>query len=69
MLMLSLLAVSAACSDDVYDPAKNGGNNGKNPEENTEKPGETVMDIVTAPPAELTQWLDYKVSPLAPFYH
>ena len=68
VLMLSLLAASAACSDGIYDPAKEGGSNGKNPEENTEKPGETVTDVVTAPPADLTQWLDYKESPLDPFY-
>lgn len=71
-LFAALFSCGASCDNAVDDPAKNPGkteipndNPGDTPGEN---PGEDGKDVVTTPPADLTQWLAGKESPLDPFY-
>lgn len=62
------LAGNASCNKEVYDPAKDGGNKTEEPKKEEPDNSGTGNDVVTTPPATLTQWLDYKESPLDPFY-
>ncbi len=69
-----LISCGISCNKKPYDPAQDpnrrepaveqpsdGGNQ-------SDSDGETHDDVVTAPPADLTQWLNYKESPLDPWY-
>ena len=58
-LLLCVSLVTFGCTERPYDPAKH-------PKEQEEK-GDDENEI-TAPPADLLQWLDGKSSPLSPWY-
>lgn len=71
---MMVISCGTACTSKTYDPAQDP--NKKPPEveqpstpggDEVEEPGD-AEDVVTTPPANLTQWLDYKESPLNPWY-
>ena len=61
ILCLGLLMVVPGCSKRPYDPAKD-------PKEQEQVPEEQGDDRITAPPADLQQWLEGKPSPLSSWY-
>lgn len=60
LLLLGVSLAASGCTKRPYDPAKNPKE--KEPEKGNEE------NVVTAPPADLLQWLDGKSSPLSPWY-
>jgi len=64
IILLSLMTLVSCGGQKIVDPAKNPGNKTEDP---VEEPS-TEGDVVTTPPATLTQWLNYVESPLDPFY-
>ena len=60
LLLLGVSLAASGCTKRPYDPAKNPKE--KEPEKGNEE------NVVTAPPADLMQWLDGKSSPLSPWY-
>lgn len=79
LFLLLLISCGISCNKKPYDPAQDpdkkkpaveqpsdGGNQSEGEEDPSE--GEETGDVVTAPPASLTQWLNYKESPLDPWY-
>lgn len=60
LLILGVSLAASGCTKRPYDPAKNPKE--KEPEKGNEE------NVVTAPPADLLQWLDGKSSPLSPWY-
>ena len=58
LLLLGVSLAASGCTKRPYDPAKNP----KEPEKGDEE------NVITAPPADLMQWLDGKSSPLSPWY-
>lgn len=64
---LMVLSCGTACNKGAYDPAKDP-DKGKPSVGQLPGGSEEGRDVVTAPPASLTQWLDYKESPLDSWY-
>lgn len=60
LLLLGVSLAASGCTKRPYDPAKH-------PKEQEEEKGGDENEI-TAPPADLLQWLDGKSSPLSPWY-
>lgn len=60
LLLLGVSLAASGCTKRPYDPAKN-------PKEKESEKG-NEENVVTAPPADLLQWLDGKSSPLSPWY-
>ena len=58
-LLLCVSLTASGCTERPYDPAKH-------PKEQDEKGSDE--NGITAPPADLLQWLDGKSSPLSPWY-
>lgn len=70
IVTIAAIAVAFSCTGSkAYDPAQDDKNK-KEPVENTEPEyNGYVRDVeISTPPSTLTQWLNYKESPLDPFY-
>ena len=70
MPLLAAFLLLPGCTSQIVDPAKNPGRDPGGQEPVTEEPApeEPSTGEVTAPPASLTQWLNYQESPLDPWY-
>lgn len=66
LFLVILVSCGTACNHKAYDPAQDPYKD--KPVVEVPEEEDDPVDVVTAPPADLTQWLNYKESPLDPFY-
>lgn len=66
LFLVILVSCGTACNHKAYDPAQDPDKD--KPAVEVPEEEDDPVDVVTAPPADLTQWLNYKESPLDPFY-